>query len=67
MSWAWLGVTPFFLFALMFLILPTGFLFVGSFQDADGNCAGAGAAGACNGSFKVTALLPRAIPDGSGP
>jgi putative spermidine/putrescine transport system permease protein len=37
MSWAWLGVAPFFLFALMFLILPTGFLFIGSFQDADGN------------------------------
>ena len=37
MSWAWVGVTPFFLFALLFLILPTGFLFVGSFQDADGN------------------------------
>src|SRR5262245_50293089 len=36
-SWAWLGVAPFFLFALMFLILPTGFLFVGSFQDAEGN------------------------------
>jgi putative spermidine/putrescine transport system permease protein len=37
MSWAWLGVAPFFLFALMFLILPTGFLFIGSFQDAEGN------------------------------
>ena len=37
MSWAWVGVAPFFLFALMFLILPTGFLFVGSFQDAEGN------------------------------
>ena len=37
MSWAWLGVAPFFLFALMFLILPTGFLVVGGFQDADGN------------------------------
>ena len=37
MSWAWLGVAPFFLFALMVLILPTGFLFIGSFQDADGN------------------------------
>jgi putative spermidine/putrescine transport system permease protein len=36
-SWAWIGVTPFFLFALLFLILPTGFLFVGSFQDAAGN------------------------------
>lgn len=37
MSWAWVGVAPFFLFALMFLILPTGFLFIGSFQDAEGN------------------------------
>jgi putative spermidine/putrescine transport system permease protein len=37
MSWAWVGVAPFFLFALLFLILPTGFLFVGSFQDSDGN------------------------------
>src|SRR5262245_59732851 len=37
MSWAWVGGAPVFLFALMFLILPTGFLFVGSFQDADGN------------------------------
>ena len=34
---AWLGVTPFFVFALMFLILPTLFLVVGGFQDADGN------------------------------
>src|SRR5262245_59742772 len=37
MSWSWLGVAPFFLFALMFLMLPTGFLFIGSFQDAEGN------------------------------
>jgi putative spermidine/putrescine transport system permease protein len=36
-SWAWLGVAPFFIFALMFLILPTGFLIVGGFQDADGH------------------------------
>src|SRR5271165_4441176 len=36
-SWAWLGVAPFFLFALMFLLLPTGFLVVGGFQDADGH------------------------------
>jgi putative spermidine/putrescine transport system permease protein len=36
MSWAWLGVVPFFAFALMFLILPTGFLMVGAFQDPDG-------------------------------
>jgi putative spermidine/putrescine transport system permease protein len=34
---AWIGVTPFFVFALMFLILPTLFLVVGGFQDAAGN------------------------------
>ncbi|MGE3294760.1 MAG: ABC transporter permease [Geminicoccaceae bacterium] len=33
---AWLGVAPFFLFAVMFLIAPTLFLIVGAFQDADG-------------------------------
>ena len=37
MSFAWVGVLPFFIFALMFLILPTSFLVVGAFQDADGN------------------------------
>ncbi len=36
-SWAWLGVAPFFLFAVMFLILPTGFLVVGAFQDNEGH------------------------------
>jgi len=35
-SWTWVGVVPFFVFALMFLILPTGFLVVGGFQDASG-------------------------------
>lgn len=32
----WLGIAPFFLFALMFLILPTMNLVVGAFQNADG-------------------------------
>jgi len=36
-SWAWLGVTPFFLFALLFLILPTLYLVVGAFMDTEGN------------------------------
>ncbi|MBM3547625.1 MAG: ABC transporter permease subunit [Alphaproteobacteria bacterium] len=36
-DWAWLGVAPFLIFALLFLILPTGFLVVGAFQDNDGN------------------------------
>jgi putative spermidine/putrescine transport system permease protein len=34
---AWLGVTPFLVFALMFLILPTSYLVIGAFQDANGN------------------------------
>ena len=33
----WLGVAPFLIFAMMFLILPTGYLLVGAFQDPDGN------------------------------
>jgi putative spermidine/putrescine transport system permease protein len=37
LSWAWLGVTPFFIFAFMFLILPAGYLVIGAFMDAGGN------------------------------
>ena len=36
-AWAWIGVTPFFIFALMFLIIPTLYLVIGAFQDVDGN------------------------------
>jgi putative spermidine/putrescine transport system permease protein len=36
-AWAWAGVTPFFIFALMFLLVPTLYLVVGAFQDAQGN------------------------------
>ena len=32
----WLGVAPFFLFALMFLILPTSYLILGAFQNPAG-------------------------------
>ncbi len=32
-----LGVVPFMLFALMFLLLPTAYLMLGAFQDADGH------------------------------
>ncbi len=32
-----LGITPFFLFAVLFLVLPTGYLFLGAFRDGDGN------------------------------
>ncbi|WP_343714704.1 ABC transporter permease subunit [Inquilinus sp.] len=37
LSWAWLGVAPFFLFALLFLVLPTVTLLIGSFQTPDGS------------------------------
>lgn len=33
----WVGVAPFFIFALLFLILPTMYLIFGAFQDRDGN------------------------------
>ena len=36
-SFAWLGVVPFFLFALLFLILPTLDLIVGAFRTPDGS------------------------------
>src|SRR5438132_13529698 len=32
----WLGVAPFFIFALMFLILPTAYLMLGAFQNDAG-------------------------------
>jgi putative spermidine/putrescine transport system permease protein len=36
-SWAWIGVLPFFLFALIFLILPSLSIFINSFQAVDGS------------------------------
>lgn len=36
-AWTWLGVLPFFLFAVLFLLLPTAYLMVGAFQDAQGH------------------------------
>ena len=35
--WNWIGVVPFVLFAVMFLILPSSSLFVKSFLDPNGN------------------------------
>lgn len=32
----YLGLAPFFAFALLFLLLPTAFLMIGAFQDAQG-------------------------------
>jgi putative spermidine/putrescine transport system permease protein len=36
-SWAWLGLTPFFAFAILFIGLPVSYLVLGSFQGLDGN------------------------------
>ena len=33
----WLGVAPFFIFAVLFLLLPTMYLIIGAFQDRDGS------------------------------
>ena len=33
----WLGVAPFFIFALLFLVLPTMYLIMGAFQDREGH------------------------------
>ena len=35
-SWAWLGIAPFIIFAVMFLILPTMHIVVGAFQNQQG-------------------------------
>lgn len=35
-SWAWLGLVPFLLFALLFLILPTTYIMVGAFRNSAG-------------------------------
>jgi putative spermidine/putrescine transport system permease protein len=36
LSWAWLGLAPFTIFSFLFLVIPTGFLVVGSLQDQSG-------------------------------
>lgn len=36
-SWAWLGVVPFFAFAIAFLLLPAASIVITSFQDAQGH------------------------------
>ena len=35
--WTWMGVVPFFLFAFLFLVVPTWSLVVGSFQNQQGD------------------------------
>jgi putative spermidine/putrescine transport system permease protein len=38
-NWSFLGVLPFFIFALLFMLFPIGFLIIGSFQDSNNNDA----------------------------
>lgn len=62
-NWNWLGVLPFFAFALLFLVLPTSYLMIGAFQDPQGNFTLANIAGlteanvvsAYSISFKISA------------
>jgi putative spermidine/putrescine transport system permease protein len=35
-SWTWVGLVPFVAFATLFLLIPTSYLVIGSFQDAAG-------------------------------
>ena len=37
LSWQWLGLVPFLVFAAAFLLIPTSYLVVGSFHDLAGN------------------------------
>jgi putative spermidine/putrescine transport system permease protein len=36
LTWTWLGLVPFFLFALLFIFLPSASLFIDSFRNAQG-------------------------------
>ncbi|MDR3518005.1 MAG: ABC transporter permease subunit [Azospirillaceae bacterium] len=36
-SWSWLGLAPFMIFAILFLIAPTAILMIGAFQDSAGH------------------------------
>ena len=36
LNWAWLGVLPFFIFAILFIFIPSASLFIDSFRSQDG-------------------------------
>ena len=44
-GWNWLGVLPFFAFALLFLVLPTMNIVIGAFQTPQGGFTLANLAG----------------------
>ncbi|MFO1105686.1 MAG: ABC transporter permease subunit [Amaricoccus sp.] len=45
LSWAWLGIVPFALYALLFLILPTMYIVIGAFRTDEGGVTLAHVAG----------------------
>jgi putative spermidine/putrescine transport system permease protein len=53
----WLGVVPFFVFALVFLILPTLHVVLGAFRTADGSFTLANLAGLMTGSIFKALIL----------
>ncbi|MGA2110983.1 MAG: ABC transporter permease subunit [Anaerolineales bacterium] len=57
-SWAWLGVMPFFLFILFFLVYPSSTLVIGSFQDNAGHFTFANILGLSNpfilGAYEIS-------------
>lgn len=53
----WLGVAPFILFALLFLILPTMHIVLGAFQDSDGNFTFKNIAGLMNDSLMRALII----------
>jgi len=45
LTWTWLGLLPFFLFAILFIVLPSASLFIDSFRTLDGSFTFANIAG----------------------
>lgn len=45
LTWTWLGLVPFFLFAILFIFLPSASLFIDSFRSLDGGFTFANIAG----------------------
>lgn len=45
LTWTWLGLVPFFLFAILFIFLPSASLFIDSFRSLDGGFTLANIAG----------------------
>lgn len=56
-SLTWLGVVPFFVFATLFLIAPTGLLVVGAFQTTDGSFTLANLAGLLHPSIVAAYVI----------